>query len=226
MQDAEADPIRWRTAKAEELFALLIHYQGKSVAKEIIIDTLWPEIEYSRSCNNFYVTATYLRKALAEKGFTNILRRERDNYLLDTKQLECDILAFLTADNANSQDETNITAIEHALSLYKSAYFVDKPYEWAFQSRTWFEYEFIRLQYQLAKTYIRNGQTQKAAAALTRLIEQNPLEEEAVAMLISSKLQAGDTASAHRIYRKYEVNLRNELDIKPSPYLQDLFSLT
>jgi two-component SAPR family response regulator len=61
--------VRWKTAKAEELFALLIHCQGRAKTKESLVDTLWPELEPGKAANLFRVTCTYLRSALAERGF-------------------------------------------------------------------------------------------------------------------------------------------------------------
>jgi two-component SAPR family response regulator len=70
--NGNASAIRWKTAKAEELFALMIHYQGRVKAKDNLIETLWPEFEPEKSANLFRVTCTYLRSALAEKGFPDI----------------------------------------------------------------------------------------------------------------------------------------------------------
>ena len=38
------EALLWRTKKAEELFAFLIHHDGKPVGKDKILDTLWPDL--------------------------------------------------------------------------------------------------------------------------------------------------------------------------------------
>lgn len=216
------DAFRWRTAKAEELFALLIHYQGKPTPKEIIIDALWPEAEPMSAANNFRVTCTYLRNTFAEKGFNDILLRDRDNYMLSLKKLHCDTLDFTRVVNQNSVDDAGISAWEEASALYKAPYLENKPYEWAWQSRAWYEKEFEKLQNRLADFYIKKGNQGKACEAIARVLEQNPMAEEAVQRLITLKLQSGDTVSGIRIYYEYKERLFKEMGVPPSPNLQKL----
>jgi len=91
------EPIRWRTAKAEELFALLIHNHGKAISREILIDTPWPEAEPEKAASNFRVTCTYIRNTFEDNGITDILIRELNSYMLNCEKLCCDLFLFLSA---------------------------------------------------------------------------------------------------------------------------------
>jgi two-component SAPR family response regulator len=72
-------------------FCPLIYYQGRVKPKETLIDILWPELEPEKSANLFRVTCTYLRTALAERGFPDLLIRELDGYKINTDLINCDL---------------------------------------------------------------------------------------------------------------------------------------
>ncbi len=216
-----ADPIRWRTAKAEELFALLVHYQGKAISKEILIDALWPEAEPEKAANNFRVTCTYLRNTLTDKGFANILLRDRDSYLLDTSRLRCDLLLFLPTTGAASLE---LSALEKASALYAGGYFENKPYEWAANMRVWLEREYKKIQYRIADEYQSIGENKRAYAVLEKALEHDPYDEEAYEKLLSLKLRSGDSVSAVKIYLEYEQKLLKEMELSPSDKLKELMA--
>jgi two-component system LytT family response regulator len=207
------DVIRWRTAKAEELFALLLHYQGRPVSKEMIMEQLWPEVEPGKAINHFYVTCTYLRNALSDKGLEDILLRERDYYTVDLDRLQCDMLGFVAGLKEISEEVSD---------LYTAPYFENKPYEWAIKTRTWFQNEYSKHQYRLAEKYAAEGKLREAIEAVTKVLERDPLEEEAVERLISLRLRMEDNESALRVYREYEQRVQKELGLPPSNHLKGL----
>jgi two-component SAPR family response regulator len=216
-----ADPIRWRTAKSEELLALLIHYQGKAISKEILIDTLWPEAEPEKAANNFRVTCTYLRNTLTDKGFANLLLRDRDSYLLDTSRLRCDLLLFLAAAGEVSP---KLSALEEASAVYVGGYFENKSYEWAANMRAWLGKEYKKIQCRIADFYQAGGENRRACAALEKALTHDPYDEEAVEKLLSLKLRSGDSVSAVKIYREYEQRLLKEIELSPSDKLRELMA--
>jgi two-component SAPR family response regulator len=218
----EGDILRWRTSKAEELLALLIHYRGKPMSREIIIDILWPEADPENAANNFRVTCTYLRNTFAELGFKDVLLRNRDNYMLNLDNFCCDSLDFIRIVNQDCINERNYSACEEASALCTGAYLENKPYEWALESRAWFENEFEKLQNRLADIYIKDGSLQMACQAIAKVLERNPLAEEAVHRLFALKLQMGDTVSGIKAYNEYKERLQKEMGIPPSDALQKL----
>lgn len=221
VDDNATEPIRWRTAKAEELFALLIHYQGKAVSRNVLIDALWPEANPKNAANNFRVTCTYLRNTLTDKGFTNILLRDRDSYLLDASRLCCDLLLFVSAAGAASLD---LSALEKASALYSGGYFENKSYEWAANTRVWLENEFKKVQYRIADEYQSIGESERACVALERALLHDPYDEEAIERLLLLKLQSGDSVAAAKIFRDYEQRLLKEIALPPSDSLKELMA--
>lgn len=213
-EDENAPVIRWKTAKAEELFALLIHYQGRIKPKEYLIDILWPELEPEKSVNLFRVTCTYLRSALAEKGFSDILIRGFDGYKINAGMIDCDLFRFRQEVRSISSLKTE--KLNELSDLYSGEYLEGKPYDWAVGIRTQLESDFKKVQYCLADAYCAHGLGDKALAMLGRVLMFDPCDEETVMRIIHIELQKGDHTSAIRTYRKFEKILMEELGIAPS----------
>lgn len=212
-------PIRWKTAKAEELFALLIHQQDKVKSKEILIDTLWPDVDPKKSINLFRVTCTYIRSAMTKMEVFNILLRELDGYKLNTNLVNCDLFSFRRAAQSVSLQETD--KLEEASDLYSGGYLEDKAYDWALGARFHLESDFKSIQFCLAERYSDNS-FDKACRALEQILKYDPCDEEAIARLIKMKLHAGDNAAAAKVYNKYENIVKKELGVLPSENLKNL----
>ena len=217
----DASIIRWKTAKAEELFALLTYYQGRVRPKGLLIDTLWPELEPQKAMNLFRVTCTYIRSALSAIGFSNILIRELDGYKLSTALISCDLFSFRNA--IHSRLSENIESAEHASAIFNSEFLEGKAYDWASEARIGLESDFKTLQLNLANHYLTGGDVNLACQALEKLLHRDPCDEEVVTRIIKARLKNGDTALAMKTFRAYESVLKKELGVQPSMYIQELF---
>ena len=220
--------VRWRTQKAEELFALLLHFQGKPVAREIIMDTLWPQMDREKAAQNLYSTCHYIREALQDNGFQAVFVRTRGGYQLMCDKLHCDLLTFTQVIGDMRKGLATLEMMEAASALYKGAYFDDRPYEWAVKTRAYFESEYCSLQFKLQEYYVAHGEPAKACTALKQVIYHNALVEEAYIRLIGLQIQLQDPASAVIVYQQYEQILMQELALKPPEHLRcmmaELFS--
>lgn len=212
-EDENTLAIRWKTAKAEELFALLIHYKGRAKPKEYLIDMLWPELEPQKSANLFRVTCTYLRSALAEKGFSDILVREYDGYKINTELIDCDLFRFSLF--IRSVSSLEIEKLNDLSDLYSGEYLEGKLYDWAVGMRAQLESDFKKAQHYLADTYCASGCGDKALEVLERVLTHDPCDEETVMRIVNIKLRKGDHSAAIKTYRKFKKTLMEELGVAP-----------
>lgn len=212
--DIESSAIKWKTSKAEELFALLIHYQGRAKTKDHLIDVLWPELEPEKSSNLFRVTCTYLRSALAEKGFPDILLRELDSYKLNVEHIDCDLYSFrLFSRSVSSIEADNLNKLSN---LYSGEYLEGKLYDWAGGARTQLESDFKKIQYFLSEKHCKDGCFSKAVEALEKVLIYDPYDEETVLRIVNAKLKNKDLSSAIKTYHAFEKTLLDDLGISPS----------
>lgn len=218
--DWNEDLVRWRTSKSEELFAFLLDSRDRRATRDVIVDTLWRDMEPEKAVNNLHATCSYLRTALTKHGFADILIRERSWYQLDTKDLDCDMLRFTELTSRAKSGPPSIQLLEEVSGLYTGEYLAGKAYEWAGRSGAWLEREYVDAQHQLAGCYAERGDLNQAIKALCRALEINTLSEQFVAEVIELWVRIGDKPSAINTYRKYQQLLWQELGVQPAEELQ------
>ena len=113
----EGDNIRFRTSKAEELLAFLIHSEGRPRSKDMILDNLWPDADLDKAANNFRVTCTYIRSTLADLGYIDILVRDHDDYSVNILKINCDYIDFRK--KVNNIDALSLEESRATVNLYK-----------------------------------------------------------------------------------------------------------
>lgn len=45
--------LRWKTVKAQEIFAFLLHHRGTVVKKQVLLDQFWPGIDWKKGLRSF-----------------------------------------------------------------------------------------------------------------------------------------------------------------------------
>jgi tetratricopeptide (TPR) repeat protein len=90
-QDDRENPVKWRTAKAKELFAYLIHWNGRSVSTERIMADIWPEADPEKARNLLHTNLTYVRNVLAGCGLEKSLKKIQSGYTLEPSGITCDM---------------------------------------------------------------------------------------------------------------------------------------
>lgn len=211
---AAQTPIAFRTAKTAELFALLLHYHGTSITKYFILDTLFPDMDYEKSNKIFYVSCSYLRSTFSKSGYPDLLLRENDSYRLNMSMITCDFLPLIN----NTARVSNMT-LEELISLsacYKGEYLMGRSYEWAFETRTYLQDLYQRMQSRLAAIYLQNGQDNDAIELLKKYLITDPCNEETVIGLLQIYHKNGQHGQALNIYNTYKDKLYELLDTTPS----------
>ncbi len=79
LPDAGESALKWRTKKAQELFAYLFHLQGNSVSREVLIELLWPEAGCKSAIALFHTTLYSIRQAFLQEGLENLICYEKKN---------------------------------------------------------------------------------------------------------------------------------------------------
>lgn len=213
------ETLLWRTKKAEELFAFLIHHDGQPVGKEKILDTLWPDLEPDKAAQNLHATTWYIRNTLYTLGYSGLFMRKKGYYQVDMDALVCDTVQFTAMLERIREGRCTITDHQQALELYKGPYLDGRSYEWAADKRLWLDNEHERLRYKLAEEYRITGQADKAMELYRDIIRDNPLADKAYETFISLCLDQGDKTSALQYYKKYRTILNKELGLSPPPGL-------
>lgn len=217
--------VRWRTAKAEELMAYLIHHKGEAVDKYRILDALWGS-DSVKTGNYFYKIAHLLRKHLDSIGLKGILQNNRGYYSIDVSRLDCDYLVFETwMANRTPVNADNLRASEEIAKLYAGRYLERNDYAWAEPARQSSENHYIELQMDISDCYLNKQSYSPAITILKKTLKLAPWNEEVHSRLIRAYLSNNDRISALKQYDSLKRTLFAEFRLEPSDEVKGLLHL-
>lgn len=216
--------LQWRTTKAKELFAYLIHQRGRAVFKERILNDLWPELDTEQASTLFHTNLYQLRKAIKTTIGEQPVNHKGGQYTLVQNNISCDLARFeLLTTPPGAEEEDNLTTLEEALALYQGEYLAGLEYEWVYAERERLSQIYQSLLKRLAHAYLQSDQLNRAAACLRSLLQVNPLLEEAHALLMTVYARLGDRMAVLQQYETLSQVLEEELGIDPSAKTRELY---
>lgn len=102
---AGTNPVAFRSKKAKELAAILVHYDGKVVTPEEAFHIMWPEKEYDNYTGSAYrKVLAKLSTTLKNHGCEDIMVRTPKGCRLNKKIVECDYYDYLQGKNIDSSE--------------------------------------------------------------------------------------------------------------------------
>ncbi|MHB8892574.1 MAG: AfsR/SARP family transcriptional regulator [Candidatus Limnocylindrales bacterium] len=169
--------------QAQALFAFLYDRGERGLAKDEVLELVWPDIDLERADLAFHRTMGGLRSTLDpdhRSGNRTAVRFANDRYRLgDSVVAWSDVDAFLAALGRAAADPADrIRSLEEARRLYRGEYLDDCPYygDSAFveDRRALLRTRFVDLVVALGETYESGGDRMSAAAAFREAIMRAP----------------------------------------------------
>ncbi len=197
----------WPSRRAAELVQLLALAAGNRLARDQVIDALWPRLDPKAGAANLRKAAHHARQALGSpeavvlRGGQISLFRSRP-VEIDAERFEVEAAAALAGGDP--------AACEAAASTYTGDLLPDALYEdWT----------------QATREHARSRQAQllRCSAQWERLVELEPTDEPAYRELMRRELEQGSRPAAIRWYGRLRTALRRELRMSPSPDTQALY---
>lgn len=216
------NPITFRTAKAAELFALLVHHYKTPLTKYVILDTLFPDVDYDKANKLFYVSCSYLRNAFSKLDYPDVLLRDNDCYRINTAIIDCDYISLL--ENESKLARLSLDELSSLASLCNGEYLMGKSYDWSIESKAYIETLSRKVLVALADVHLNNNNVMEANAALEKCLINDPYNEEVVKKLMISLISVNQMSKARVVYSSYETRLMDEMGTSPDPSLKDLLN--
>jgi DNA-binding SARP family transcriptional activator len=197
----------WPGRRSAELVQLLALAHRHRLAREQVIEALWPHLDPEAGAANLRKAAHHARQALCRQDAV-VLSAGRVA-LFPSCQVETDVRCFeQTAEVAlRSQDRPSCA---EAASGYPGELLPESLYEEWTQARR----DHLRSLY--VELLRRSGQWD-------RLVEIEPADEAAYRELMRAELAGGNRHAAIRWYGRLRTNLERELGLPPSPESQALY---
>lgn len=219
------NPIKWRTAKVEELFAYLLYHRGTIIRKGEIIDSLWPECEPKTADNHLHMSVYNLKRALKKNNINISVKFSGGGYVMELDPaIDYDVAGFETfTAKRRALAKDNIGEFEKMVAVYQGDYLEGKDYLWCSPERTRLQKYFSELVKQVARYYIDAANCSKAEQILLRSIGYLPYDEDAYELLLNICSLQGDRVAMIKYYETIQDVLQSELGIEPRPSLKRLY---
>ena len=220
---SQGQEVKWRTKKAQELFAYLFHLQGKGVSKDVLIELLWPDAGAKNAIALFHTTLYSIRQVFSQEGLEDLILYEKKKYSIKMQLVDSD-LEELTSyfKDLNACEEEP----EQVMQLYSGSYMGNNGYLWSYGTAKELENKYFKvLQSGAAK---RIGQNQPGAAVpfLQRIIEADPYNEEIISQLIACLYQSGRQTDAKQQYDRMQKLYREDLELDFTKTFKEILNQT
>ncbi len=222
-QDAPLDG--FDAPRLQSLLAYLVLHRDAPQSRKHLAFLLWQDSSEQQAHGNLRNLVHRLKKILPDA----------DRYLsADTQTLQWNSDASFTLDVdefkilTNDQGRTtthaeSVRRLSHAVELYRGDLLPACYDEWLLPERERVREKFVDCLAQLIVLSEAAREYQIAIGYARRLLQADPLSEDAYRKLMNLYAESGDRANVVRVYQTCVAVLKRELDTEPSATTRDLF---
>ncbi|MFF2484552.1 response regulator [Paenibacillus sp. NPDC058071] len=220
-------PFRWRTSKALELFAYLLHNRDAFVSKDSIIELLWPGQDAKKSAAQLYTTVYQARQCLKQVGLHSEIRNMSggEGYMLQLKDasVDADLWEREGVELGELGPDTH-ELYQHWLDRYEGDYLGQYDFLWAESERQRLRAIWYHQAMKLAEYYADSAMNVPALTVYKRITALLPYYEEAHFGLMIIYDRIGDRRAVLEQYRLLCRLFKEELAIPIPKPIEDWMS--
>lgn len=216
-EEQQALPLRWRTAKGQQLFLYLVQHRGQIIGKTKLIELLWSDLELEKAYQQLYTAIYHLRKTLRPYSQHFIINTTAEGYLMILRQVNLDVEQFegFIRSGLGLSSET-IADYEQAISWYKGDYLQGHDYIWIESERHRLSLLWIQTALKMVAWYDSTAQLEKALLLCLEVYQFYPQEEGAHLMLMKLFARMGKHSAVQQQYHHLQEILMAEIQEQPS----------
>ena len=195
---------------------------GRPIARDVLMDTFWPDFGPDRARNNLNVALSALRKVLRNGAGASVVEYVRGAYRIHSAtSLQIDVDRFeraaKAADAAAGDGKPGIVqSCFHAVSCYTDDLLTDEPYAvWLDSRRSALRLAYLRCLERLGAALVSEGQLVEASRWSEVAVMAEPLNDAAMLRLLSCQRAQGLTTASVASFERYRDRLRLEYDLAP-----------
>ncbi|MCS7459163.1 response regulator [Paenibacillus doosanensis] len=220
------ETVKWRTSKAQELFAYLLHHRGQLVRKGALLDLLWPDFDIPKATTHLYTTIYQVRQDLKRMGVNIEIRSLsiKESYVLDASRVRID------ADEWEQElrrleplSAANVYEHQRVMDLYAGDYMADNDYLWAENERQRLRMLWLQHAQRLGDYYVQHERPSEAIAVFLRMQQQYPYYEGSYLALMKLHAWFKDRAAVEEQHRLLSLVLE-ELDVAPNESISQWYT--
>jgi predicted ATPase len=192
-RDAEAPA----TQKARALLAYLVMHRDADVARERLLELFWPDADPERARHNLKTATWSIRRII------RLLDADPDDYLRADRAS----MRWIAATTNDAQEflesagDGDAASRERAFTLYRGPFLEGDYDDWPVAQRE-------RVESAYEELLARSLETSRDPERARRLLDRNPYDEDAYALLIDAELEAGRPLAARALAQRARAALR------------------
>jgi DNA-binding SARP family transcriptional activator len=203
--------------KQRALLAYLVLHRNRAIARESLIDVLWPDDPPATASHALDVYVSRLRKVLAVDGLLQArggaIELKLADEAVDVARFERLLAAARRADDPRER----LVMLDQALALWRGHALADLlDEEFARVESERLEDERLAAVEQRLETTLELGRHDEAIGPLQALVGQQPLRERPRRLLMLALYRGGRQSDALDAFRDMRRLLRDELGLEPS----------
>ncbi|MEM7344568.1 MAG: BTAD domain-containing putative transcriptional regulator [Chloroflexota bacterium] len=221
----------WPRPIVLRLFQYFVLNAGVALPKDQILDDLWPETDPAKAWNNFRTVYSLLRKVLEPymrpKAPNRYVTVTGETYTFDLpRTAHIDVAEFETVVRhaLRQRDTADALSISPMLLTALQSYSTvlpDLPYEsWLLEPRERIQTLYIEGCLYVSEAYLAQGNNAEAVVWAKRTCHNAPWLEAAYQTLIRAYARQGQRTVALQTFAEATTQLKQELDVEPSPVTQ------
>lgn len=220
------EELHWRTKKAWECMAWLVHIRGKEASREELLSALWDLDQIpSNEVAAFHNILSSIRKTLKPYGLEDLIQYQNHCYFLKLgmigdQRAEADKLCRLIQEG----DGEKIHQYGYwLLELAQTPYLRNVESRWAGETR--YEYENLFLKgLILAGDYnFKTGRKETALKYYRQAFAMNPYEEWLAIRIMEIMAFTAQPRDIRKCYQEMVLHMEEELGCEPGPDLKKAF---
>ncbi|THF75482.1 response regulator [Cohnella fermenti] len=213
----ESQIVKWRTSRAQELFAYLLLHRNRTVSRSSLLELLWPDIEETNTVQHLYTEIYHVRQTLKryKMDMISIQAGELEaGYRLDIGEARVDTEAWEhTVKQLGPLDASTVDAYERALHSYEGIYLGQNDYVWAEHERERLRLIWLYNMTRLSEFYEQHGMQDKAIQVNRRVQDLYPEEEACYFALMKLFDSIGNKIEVEEQYLLLRTRLGSELEL-------------
>lgn len=222
----------WPSGKGKAILKYLLLHRHRPVAKELLMDTFWPDSTADAARNNLNVAIFGLRKALRDGygDFSHIVFQDNTYRLNPEMAVWVDVEAFVAQAGQGDRSrlagdwQTAVSAYHAAATLYHGEFLSEDRYEtWASLEREHLSVQYIQLLQHLSQYHLAQQAYNQCMTTAQKLLAVDPCHEQAHRWLMACYGQQGQRNLALRQYHTCVAALQQELQVEPDPETTELY---
>lgn len=215
--------LRFRTAKAQELFLYLLLHSNRTVRKAELIELLWSDFIEERALSQLYTAIYHIRKVIRPFQDYIGIHNNQAGYRLWTNNLFLDVVFWESKIKAASPITIeNIEEHESCMELYTGPYLGSYNYTWAEAEQHRLEHLWVKTAHQMASVYEKNNRLGEAVEWYVRICSIRPEDEDSQFALMKAYATMGIGMFVTHQYKELK-NALEELGLEVNKAIADWY---